>query len=56
VNVSARGQAAQIVQVPVSGGVTWNATGERSHAINVLEHESKVFNFEQGLTRKANFR
>jgi len=30
-----------------NGGIGWGPTGEKTHVIKVLEHESKIFNFEK---------
>lgn len=36
-------------------GQTWGpGVGEKSHVVKVLEHESKVFNFEQNVNSFSN--
>ena len=35
---------------------SWVSANEKSHAIKVLEHEGKIFNFEKNISGKPGYR
>lgn len=42
------------VSVSRARGQTWGSGSDKSHVVKVLEHESKVFNFEQNVNTFSN--
>lgn len=42
------------ISVSRARGQTWGSGGQKSHVVKVLQHESKIFNFEQNVNSFTN--